>query len=179
MVKRCVELDPSIPDFHHLLACMLGFVGDYKNGLRAIDRAIELLPNQTGWLYERATFIRLAEDEEGLKNAKYSVDVAEAYFKFLKSNPEDHRKFPEALYSLAHIYFVSGEVNKAKAFFLKGLQAEDPKIRLPCLKPVEHDFPLKTITRIMINASEGKKMSTQYKNDFNHFFYFFFYTNRK
>jgi len=116
MVKRCVELDPSVPDFHHLLGSMLGFVGDYKNGLRAVERAIEILPNHPDWLYTRATLMRLAEDQEGLRNKKYSVDVAEAYLKFMSSNPMDHRKFPEACYSLAHIYFFSGEISKAKTY---------------------------------------------------------------
>jgi len=87
MVKRCVELDPSVPDFHHLLASILGFVTDNKNGLRAVERAIEMLPNHPDWLYTRATLMRLAEDERGLKGKKYSADVAEAYLKFMSSNP--------------------------------------------------------------------------------------------
>jgi len=73
MAKRCIELDSSVPDFHHLWACMLVFVGDRKNGLRAVDRAIELLPNHADWLYTRATLMRLAELSNDENN--YSADA--------------------------------------------------------------------------------------------------------
>ena len=55
---------------------MLGFVKDHKNALRALDRAIELLPNHPDWLYDRATFIRLNEDSEDWN--KRDIDAAEA-----------------------------------------------------------------------------------------------------
>ena len=71
----------------------------------------------------------------------------------------DHRKYPEACYSLAYIYCFSGEISKAKTYYEKGLQAEDPKIRLPCFKPVEQDFPLKMTARMLIYAPGGMKMS--------------------
>ena len=161
MAKRCVELDPSVPEFHQLLSCMLGFVGDHKNGLRTIDRAIEMLPNQVDWLYYRATHLRLIVDEEekNKKNKKHEVDAVEAYLKFISSNPRDHRKVPEACFSLAQIYAHWGEIAKAKIYYQKGLEAEDPGIRLPCFEPVKDDFSGKMVTKLMLKASElGKKM---------------------
>jgi len=155
MAKRCVELDPSVPDFHHFLGCMCGFVNDYKNGFRATERAIEMLPNQQGWLYDRATHVKLKECEE--KN-KFGDDTVEAYLKFISSNHRDHRKFPEACYCLAHIYAHSNEITKAKEYYQKGLEAEDYKIRLPCFNPVEDDFPPKMLARLLLKAREGKKM---------------------
>ena len=148
MAKRCVELNPSVPDFHHLLGCMWGFVNNHKNGLRAVDQAIEMLPEQTDWLYDRATLIRMKED-----------DAAEAYLKFISLNPTDHRKFPEACYCLAQIYVLSGEKTKAEMYYKKGLETEDSRIRLPCFKPVEDKFPAKMITRMLLKASEGMNMS--------------------
>jgi len=135
MVKRCVELDPSVPDFHHLLACMSGFIGDSKNILKAVYRAIELLPNQPGWLYDRSTHVRLRDEKEKKqgKNIYSGDDAAEAYLKFILSNPMDHCKYPEACYSLSQIYALSGEKIKAKMFYHKGLEAEDFKIRLHVL----------------------------------------------
>jgi len=155
MVKRCVELDPSVPDFHHLLACILGFVGDHNNGLRAVDRALELLPDQTDWLYDRATFIRLKETE------KQGADDAEAYLKFISSNPRDHRKFPEACYCLAQIYLLSGDHTQAKSYYQKGLDAEDPQVRLPCYEPVDYDFPPKMMIQRMFKAMEGIHLSME------------------
>jgi len=179
MAKRCVELDPSVPDFHYLLSGMWGFVGDHKNGLRAIERAIEMLPNQTDWLYARATHLRLVVvEEEKKKNKKYGVYAVEAYLKFMSSNPRNHRKFPEACYSLAQIYVFWGDITNAKLYYQKGLEAEDPSIRLPCFAPVDDDFPGKIFTRKMLEASElGLKMpldntidaaTTTQKNSTNH-----------
>jgi len=158
MAKRCVELDPSVPDFHHYLACSLGFVGDHKNGLRAVDRAMELLPNQPGWLYDRATFIRLGEKK------KYGGEDAKAYLKFMSLNPKDHRKYSEACYCLAQIYFLSGDPTQAKTYYQKGLDAEDPKIYLPCFEPVDFDFPPKMMMQRMLKLMEGIEMQVAIDN---------------
>ena len=150
MAKRCIELDSSVPDFHHLWACMLVFVGDHKNGLRAVDRAIELLPNHTDWLYTRATLMRLAElsnDENS-----YSADAAELYLEFVSSNPPDHHKFPEAFYCLTLIYLLSHEKTEAQKYDQKALEAEDPKIRLPCFEPVKDDFPPKLLAARLLKV---------------------------
>jgi len=158
LVKRCVELDPTVPDYHHLLACLFGFVQNNNNGLRAIDRAIEMLPDHQDWLYERASFLEIRQRDQ----KQYVVDAIEAYLKFMSSNSTDHRKFPEACYFLAQIYFLSGDRPQAKMYYQKGLDAEDPKIRLPCFEPVGLDHPAKMMTRMLLKASEGKKLSSVY-----------------
>jgi len=155
MAKRCVELDPSIPDFHHYLACTLGYVRDHNNGLRAVERAIEMLPNHPDWLYDRATHLRLREDEE---KSKKCGNAAEAYLKFLSSNPRDHRKYPEACYCLAHIYASLEDMSQSKIYYQKGLEAEDPSIRLPCFEPVEENFPPKRMTQEFFKVLELGKI---------------------
>ena len=151
MAKRCVELDPAVPDFHHYLACMWSYVADSSNnGLRAIDRAIELLPSHLDWLYDRASFLRVKEEEKG----KYSVDVEEAYLKFVSSNPTDHHNYPEACYYLAQIYLLSHEEPKGKMYCQKGLDAEDPGFRLPCFKPIDFDHPAKVMTRMLLKGMQ-------------------------
>jgi len=157
MAKRCVELDSSVPDFHQFLSNMMGFVGDYKNGSRALDRAIELLPNHPGWLYSRAGFMRLIQEGVSKEKNIYTPDVAEAYLTFLASNPMDHRHFPDACYFLAHIYALSDDRVKAKTYYQKGLDAEDPRVRLPCFASAEDDFLGKKTARLLINAWEGTK----------------------
>jgi len=92
----------------------LCFFNDFKNGLRAIDRALELLPKQLGWQFERASLLRMKEEEEEEK--KCSVDVEEAYLKFVSSNPMDHRNFPEACYYLAQYYLLSHNESKGKMY---------------------------------------------------------------
>jgi len=163
MAKRCVELDPSVPDFHHFLCIMLrerSNAGALKNGLRAIDRAIELLPNHPSWLFNRADLIRLI-DEGAEKKTKhiYSAEAVEAYMKFISSNPMDHQHFPVACYLLAHIYAFMREYSKAKTYYLKGQDAEDPRVRLPCFEPVKDDHLAIKTTRMLLNAWElGMKL---------------------
>jgi len=159
MAKRCVELDPSVPDFHQLLSCTWEIVGDYKNGLRAVDRAIELLPDQTDWLFGRVKLLlRLLYQNREEKKEEYGVDVAEAFLKFISSNPMDNRNIPEACYYLVQIYVLS-DVPKAKIYYQKGLEAEDGRIRLPCFEPLTDDFPPKKFARMMLDAySQGMGM---------------------
>jgi len=150
LAKRCVELDPTVPDFHHYLVCRWSFINDSKNGLRAIDRAIELLPGHLDWLFDRASLLRMTEEKDGKK--KYSVYVEEAYLKFISSNPTDHRDYPEACYYLAQIYLLSHEEPKGKMYCQKGLDAEDPSFRLPCFKPIDFDHPAKVMTRMLLKG---------------------------
>jgi len=152
MAKRCVELSSHTPDFHHLLSSTWGFLDKHSNGLRAVERAIELLPNQPDWLYDRATHIRLRDDEVAKVKNIYTVDAAEAYLKFLSSNPMDQRKYPEACYCLSQIYLLSGEIGKAKVYYQKGLEAEDPEVRLPCFDPVKDDFPPKLFSKRLLKV---------------------------
>ena len=147
IAKRCVELDSSVPDFHQFLRNVWGHVGDYRNGLRALDRATELLPNHSGWLFGRAQLLRM-------KN-KRSPEAVEAYLTFLSSNPTDHPMFPDACYFLAHIYAITNDKVKAKAYYQKGLEAEDPRVRLPCFEPDKDDFLGKKTTRMIFNSWEG------------------------
>jgi len=174
MAKRCVELDPSVPDFHQLLSSMFGYVGDHRNALRALDRAIELLPNHPSWLYCRAGFIRLRQQEVSTVKNIYTPDVAEAYLTFLSSNPMDHRMFPDACYFLAHIYAISNDRVKAKTYYQKGLDAEDPGVRLPCSDSAEDDFLAKKTTRMLLNAWEGTTLflKKNVENKLKHVFLF-------
>ena len=50
---------------------------------------------------------------------------------FLATNPLDHRKIPEAFYSIALMYFVNQEIELARTYWQKANQAA--KDQLPCL----------------------------------------------
>jgi len=172
--KRCVELDPSVPDFHHLFSSMLGSTGAFQNGLRAIDRALELLPNHLDWLLVKATWIRLLEQQVKKLDEIDSAEVVEAYLKFISSNPTaDHRDFPQVCYSLALIYALSSDKTNAKTYYQKGLDAEDPRVRLPCFEPVQDDLPAKKMTRVLLNTWEGIKLP--HSNKFFTFIQYFFF----
>jgi len=133
-VRNCIEAHPREAVFHRHLACMYGFQQKWSDAIRVNDRALELDPDDSGMLYERGTFLRLLQ--------RPAKEVIAAYQAFLQAVPGDHRKVPEAHYSLGSEYFRSGDRKQAKLHFDLGRAAEDPSVRLPCFGPVE-DFPPK------------------------------------
>jgi len=137
---------------------MWGFVVNHRNGLRALDRGMELLPNHPDWLYTRAGCLRVRDEKQKkVKNNIYSDEAVETFLKFIESNPTDHRMFPDACYSLAMIYALSDDKTKAEMYYQKGLDAEDPRIRLPCFGPVTGES--KMAIRMLLNSWEGTKLS--------------------
>jgi len=65
------------------------------------------------------------------------------YEKYLAANPPDSRKVPEAYYSIGLEYAIMEDMDKAKLYQQKGIEAESPNVRLPCFPPIEDDFPPK------------------------------------
>jgi tetratricopeptide (TPR) repeat protein len=139
MAKTCVRLDPRVADYHHILGCLYGFVGDYGNSLRSVERALEL-EMEPEWLYEKGTTLRLTA-----KVFKETPQlVIKAYEDYIAANEADERKIPEAYYCLGFTY-LCGMKNeeKAREYREKARKAERPPIRLPVFGPVDDDFPPK------------------------------------
>jgi len=84
-------------------------------------------------LYEIASALNNITAEE---DRQHTERVIEAYNLFLSKNPKDHRKVPEALYSLSSKYLNSDRHSKAREFYHKALDAEEPENRLPCFPEV-------------------------------------------
>ncbi len=133
-VKKCIKQHPNEADFHHLLACLYGFDEEFQLTLNEIERALEL-EYRSDWLYDKATAFRMTWK----KNSEIGK-VIKAYQLFLDSNPLDHRKVPEAYYSIALMYLVNQEIELARTYWQKANQAS--KDRLPCFDP-NKDFPPK------------------------------------
>src|SRR5262249_32842895 len=62
--------------------------------------------------------------------------VIDMYEDFLRNNPPDHRKVPEALYSIA-VFKIKQKASEEEILQLwqKAQASEDPKVRLPCFDP--------------------------------------------
>ncbi len=136
MAKTCVNLNPKMADYYHVLGCLYGFVGDHRNSLRSIQRALDLEMNPD-WLYTKATALRLMETEK-------TEVVIKAYEDYIAANEKDDRKIPEAYYCIGSLYLADMEnEEKAREYRDKARQAEQPPIRLPCFGAVKDDFPPK------------------------------------
>lgn len=131
-MQRCVKQHSNEADFHHLLGCMYAFDKNYRGALIQFERALEL-EYRTDWLYDKATAMRYVYfKKEDL------IKIVKAYQIFLDSNPPDHRKAPEAFYSIALCYLVIKDFSTARVYWEK---ANDSELdRLPCFRPVEDDF---------------------------------------
>jgi tetratricopeptide (TPR) repeat protein len=147
MAKICVSLDPKVADYHRILGCLYGFAGDFENGRRSIERALDL-EVEPGWLYDKATMLRLTETE------KPEV-VIKAYQDYIEANEKDERKIPEAYYSLGftHLFCMKNE-REARECRKKARKAERPPVRLPCFGPVEDDFPPKLLLDTYFKTKE-------------------------
>jgi TPR repeat protein len=82
--------------------------------------------------------------------------VVRVYNEFLDKNPKDHRKVPEACYSLAECYLKLNDLKEAQVWYEKGLIAELPENRLPGLASVS-DLPSKMIMSMMFSPGMRKK----------------------
>lgn len=141
LASESVKLDPTVPDYFYALGLVYyELIGDYKNGLKAIDRALKMNANAE-WLYDRATCLRLGKE-------RLDYEVVEAYEKFLSCNPPDGRFVPEAYYCVSLAYYTMLNMEKSSIYMRKALRAESPNVRLPCLKPIDpYDFVPKNVLK--------------------------------
>jgi len=137
-LQRCIKHHSNEADFHHLLGCMYAFSNNYGKALNQFERALEL-EYRRDWLYEKATAMRFFYSKK-----EDSIKIVEAYKIFLDSNPPDHRKVPEALFSMALCYLGNKDYSTARVYWEK---ANDSVLdRLPCFEPVgDHFCPKATL----------------------------------
>jgi tetratricopeptide (TPR) repeat protein len=135
MAKKCVSLNPTVADFHHLLGCLHGFVEDFISATRCFERALELDPIPD-WLYNRASSLRLQSDRN-------PNTVIKAYEDYIAASEPDSRKVPEAYYCIAQEYQMMNNDKKVEEFLKKATEAESPPVRLSLFGPVNDDFPPK------------------------------------
>jgi tetratricopeptide (TPR) repeat protein len=144
MAKTCVSLDPDVPEYHHLLGCVHGCAGNHRDALGSLERAIELEP-VSGWLYDRATALRLLGRDEN--------EVFEAYEDYVKASEKDARKIPEAYYCIASMYLMLRDEVEAKKYWNMALETE--RDRLPCFGFVRDDYPPKWFLDAWVKKSEA------------------------
>lgn len=131
LALEAVQLEPSVPEFHHALGLVYEQFGHFTKGLQAINRALKIYEHPE-WLFDRATLLRLSKNRP-------DFHVITAYEKFLESSPPDGRYVPEAHYCISLIHYHMSNMKKSNVFMRKGLRAENPDARLPCFKPVDPD----------------------------------------
>ncbi len=147
-MEHCVKLHPREADLYYYLGCYYGYVESWDNCLLALEHALELYPSRHDWLYDRASAYRLREPCD-------PHIAIQAYERFLRANPPDHRKVPEALYCIAQLMLQAssqGPFDEVLQFWQRAQAAEDPEVRLPCFMPVGDCFPPKATVQVWVEA---------------------------
>ena len=134
LILICLQLDPSVPDYHLMAAHLYTMNEDFEIALKFCNKALELLPHPS-WLFTRAHLLQLVGPK------KFSVKkMIEAFQLYLGSVPSDYSDVAEAYYSVAWLlsYDEDGEdkeTEETKTVYKMGRAAEE--YRLPCFKDVE------------------------------------------
>ena len=131
MAKKCVYLEPEVAHHFYLLGSMYSRTRSYVDALKCMDRALEL-DKHPGWLFDRATALRVLDRDD-------KREVIKAYEDYIESNERDAWQIPDAFYWLGLMHLLTRNKSKAEECLMKGLEAESPLIRLPCFGPVDHD----------------------------------------
>ncbi|CAF3614932.1 unnamed protein product [Rotaria sp. Silwood1] len=150
----CIGIYPKSHFFLELRGSLYGFLEKYEQGLADINAALQLDPNNMTLLYDRAAMLRLNQHAD-------QSETITAYNKFLKYAHKEHRKVPEAYYSIASCCLTSGSVESsiqlAEKYYEKGVEAE--KQQLPCFLPYESNnkLLLSKLFELISKASDKSK----------------------
>ena len=133
-LQLCIARYPKTSFFHQLRGAMHGFLKQFDAGVRHLNDALVLSPDNPQLLYEHAAMLRLSDHSD-------PEMVIACYSKYLDVCPVDDRKVPEACYAIAtqHLLIAKNDgVNglsssKVLKWYGKGQEAEAQQ--LPCFLP--------------------------------------------
>ena len=130
-LKVCKKKYPKVSCFYDTSANIHGFSERYQDTLYEANQGLEIDPDNCDLLCTRAVALRLLNNDMN--------EAIEAYRKFLSVAPKDHRKVPDAYYSMAYCYFLLHRshnwMEMVKTTYKQGEEAE--KLQLPCFLPYE------------------------------------------
>lgn len=163
--EKCVRSFPRDAHFRKYLAFLYWHSSQMEKSLREINKAIELDPTQTRWLYEKACVmpkVTLAEQDEAI----------ECFRKYLELNPVDERNVSAALFCLTQMYEQRGDVENACLYWERAVEdsrqhrewldvfegPEFVRAREDCRKEISEDF-----RRLMIMCGACEKLRPKFK----------------
>jgi len=130
-LSACKQKYPKSIYFFELSASMNAWLEQYEATVYDANLGLQIDPNYYDLLYDKAGALRLMN--------KDMDEAIEAYRAFLAIAPKDHRKVPDAYYTMAYYSFENSThqyiTEIAKGLYEKGEEAE--KIQLPCFLPYE------------------------------------------
>jgi len=138
----CKQKYPKSTYFFQLSAAMNGFLKRFEATLYDTNIGLQIDPYNCELLYDKAGALRLIGNDMN--------EAIEAYRTFLSVAPKDHRKVPDAYYTMAGCYLVRDwphdSIDLVEKTYKQGEEAE--KVQLPCFLP--YDSNGKTLLKALV-----------------------------
>ncbi|KAI1315840.1 Stress-induced-phosphoprotein 1 [Mortierella claussenii] len=147
-LTECIKKYPNNKIFFQFRGCLYNFINKYEFALRDFNRTEEISKDDVDNLYHKAVTLKL------MGRNKQATD---AYTKFLFVASADHRKVPEAYYSLGICSVANGNTDVIARHYKQGLDAEEKQI--PFFLPYESTSKemLEAMLRNIGGFSKGKE----------------------
>lgn len=150
-VKRCLCLHSRESDVYYILSGLYGSNGEFEKGLEAITKALELNPNETRWIYSKASHLRrILPSDNKIGRVKQIDKAIESYQDYLDKNPNDDSHVPEALYTMAFLCSLKQDVEMCRKYLNKAEEMQ--KFRLSCFEPVDKNLMVKQLAETFLNS---------------------------
>ncbi|KAG0207098.1 Stress-induced-phosphoprotein 1 [Mortierella sp. GBA30] len=118
-LTECIKKYPNNKFFLEIRGCQYNFTDKHEFGLRDFNRVEEISKDDVDILYYKAVTLKL------MGRSKQATD---AYTKFLSVASADHRKVPEAYYSLGVCSMENRNTDIIARHYEQGLNAEEKQI---------------------------------------------------
>ncbi|CAF5061505.1 unnamed protein product, partial [Rotaria sp. Silwood1] len=129
-LNSCKQKYPKSIYFFELSTSINGWLERYDAVVYNANAGLELDPTNSELLIDKAVAWRQLEN--------HNKEAVETYKSFLAVAPKDHRKVPDAYYSMAMCYLAlqtHDGLDVSKKMYEQGKEAE--KLQLPCFLPYE------------------------------------------
>ncbi|KAG0285125.1 hypothetical protein BGZ98_005647, partial [Dissophora globulifera] len=118
-LTECIKKYPNNEFFLEIRGCLYNFIQKYEFALRDFNRIEEISKDDVKNIYHKAVTLKL------MGRIKQATD---AYTKFLSVASTDHRKVPEAYYSLGVCSMMERNTDSIARYYEQGLNAEEKQI---------------------------------------------------
>ncbi|KAF9117525.1 Stress-induced-phosphoprotein 1 [Mortierella sp. GBA39] len=144
-LTECIKKYPNNKFFLELRGCLYNFIDKREFGLRDFNRIEEISKDDVDNLYHKAVTLKLMDRNK---------QATDAYTKFLSVASADHRKVPEAYYSLGVCTMANRNTDIIARHYEQGLNAEEKQI--PFFLPYESTS--KELLELMLRNIGGLSM---------------------
>ncbi|KAG0292804.1 Stress-induced-phosphoprotein 1 [Linnemannia gamsii] len=144
-LTECIKKYPNNKFFLEIRGCLYNFIAKHESALRDFNRIEEISRDDVDNIYHKAATLKLMGRNK---------QATEAFTKFLSVASADHRKVPEAHYSLGVCSMTNGNRDITARHYEQGLNTEENQI--PFFLPYKSTS--KELLELMLRSIGGLSM---------------------